>query len=156
MKISVAQIKPTKGDIAGNVMSHKKMIGLAIVHEADFIFFPELSLTGYEPELAKELAKNQDDKIFDGFQETSNDNNITIGIGVPTKVSSGIQISMLIFQPNSPRQAYAKQQLHPDEFPYFVSGVDKTGQLDDTQEGILIFDTETEKLIQKDFWGSIL
>jgi hypothetical protein len=30
------------------------------------------------------------------------------------------------------------------------------GQLDDTQEGILIFDTETEKLIQKDFGGSIL
>ena len=29
---------------------------------------------------------------------------------------------MLIFQPDSPRQTYSKQQLHSDEFPYFVSG----------------------------------
>lgn len=122
MKISVAQIRPTKGDIAKNFLAHKKMIRLAVTYKADCIFFPELSLTGYEPELAKELAKNQDDEIFDDFQEISNDNNITIGIGVPTTASSGIQISMLIFQPNSPIQTYSKQQLHPDEFPYFVNG----------------------------------
>jgi predicted amidohydrolase len=122
MKISVAQIRPTKGDIARNVLTHKTMIDLAITYKSDTLFFPELSLTGYEPELAKELAKNQDDKIFDDFQKISNDNNITIGIGVPTKANWGIQISMLIFQPNSPRQTYSKQQLHSDEFPYFVSG----------------------------------
>ena len=122
MKISVAQIRPTKGDIAKNVLTHKTMIDLAIKYNSDAIFFPELSLTGYEPELAKELAKNQDDKIFDDFQKLTNDNNITIGIGVPTKANLGIQISMLIFQPNLPRQTYSKQQLHSDEFPYFVSG----------------------------------
>ncbi|AXP79616.1 C-N hydrolase family amidase [Mariniflexile rhizosphaerae] len=122
MKISVAQTKSIKGDISANIETHKKLISLAILYKVDTIFFPELSVTGYEPELAKELATNQDNKEFDDFQEISNKNRITIGIGMPTNSNSGIKISMIIFHPNSPRQTYSKQQLHSDEFPYFVNG----------------------------------
>jgi predicted amidohydrolase len=123
MKISIAQTRPIKGDIAANIETHKKLINLAISQRADTIFFPELSITGYEPELAKELAIHQDDKKLEGFQKISNNNKITIGVGMPTKKNSGIQISMLIFQPNTARQAYSKQLLHADEFPYFISGL---------------------------------
>jgi predicted amidohydrolase len=119
MKISVAQTRPIKGDFSANIERHKKLINLAISCKADTIFFPELSIIGYEPELAKELAINQDDKDFDNFQEISNKNRITIGLGMPTKANSGIRISMIIFQPDIPRQVYSKQQLHPDEFPFF-------------------------------------
>ena len=122
MKISVAQTRPIKGDISKNIDSHKKLIQLAISHKTDAIFFPELSLTGYEPELARDLATNQDDIRFDDFQTISDTNKITIGLGIPTKTNSGIEISMIIFQPNRPRQTYSKQQLHSDEFPYFVNG----------------------------------
>jgi predicted amidohydrolase len=122
MKISVAQTRPMKGDISANIDTHKKLIDLAISYKADAIFFPELSVTGYEPELAKDLATNQNDKEFDDFQEISNKNKITIGLGMPTKTNSGIKISMIIFQPNGLRQTYSKQQLHSDEFPYFVNG----------------------------------
>lgn len=122
MKISVAQIRPTRGDITENILTHKKMIGTAVVHQTDAIFFPELSLTGYEPQLAKELARSPEDKIFEEFQKISNDNSITIGVGLPIRANSGIHISMLIFQPNTLRQTYAKQQLHSDEFPYFIGG----------------------------------
>ncbi len=122
MKISVAQTRPIKGDISANIDTHKKLIDLAILHKADTIFFPELSVTSYEPELAKGLATNQDDKVFDGFQEISKANKITIGLGMPTKTNSGVQISMIIFQPDRPRQTYSKQQLHYDELSYFVKG----------------------------------
>ena len=122
MKVSVAQIRPTSGDIPANIETHKKLITLVISYKADAIFFPELSVTGYEPELSEALAINQDDKEFDQFQEISNKNNITIGLGMPTKTNSGIKISMLIFQPGISRQTYSKQQLHADEFPYFVHG----------------------------------
>jgi predicted amidohydrolase len=122
MKIAVAQTRPIKGDISKNIKPHKKLIDLAIFYKIDTIFFSELSLTGYEPELAKELATNQEDIIFDDFQEISNRNKITIGLGMPTKSNSGIKISMIIFQPGTPRQTYSKQQLHSDEFPYFVNG----------------------------------
>jgi predicted amidohydrolase len=122
MKISVAQIRPIKGDIPANIEKHIKLITLAISYKVDTIFFPELSIAGYEPGLAKTLATNQDDKRFDNFQEISNKNKITIGLGMPTTTNSGIQISMLIFQPGISRQTYSKQQLHADEFPYFING----------------------------------
>ncbi len=122
MKICVAQIRPVKGDITANIEKHKKLIYLAVTNKADTIFFPELSVTGYEPGLAKDLAINPDDQRLDEFQEISNANKITIGPGVPKNFNTGVQISMVIFQPNKPRRTYSKQQLHSDELPYFVCG----------------------------------
>ena len=80
MKIAVAQTRPVKGDIKANIEHHKKMIGLAVSHGADMIIFPELSITGYEPDLAKELATNQDDSRFDDFQQISDNRQITVGV----------------------------------------------------------------------------
>lgn len=122
MKIGIAQTRPFKGDILANIDKHKMLTELASSLKATAIFFPELSLTSYEPELAKDLATNQDDNRLGDFQQISNDKKITIGLGLPTKTQTGIQISMIIFQPNKPRQTYSKQQLHSDEFPYFVNG----------------------------------
>ncbi len=122
MKICVAQTRPVKGDILLNITNHKKLIDLAVSNGADTIVFPELSLTGYEPELAKELATDKDDNRFDDFQKISDNNHITIGVGVPTKSTIGIYITMVIFQPDQVRQTYSKKYLHSDEEPFFVSG----------------------------------
>ncbi|HET9532598.1 MAG TPA: nitrilase-related carbon-nitrogen hydrolase, partial [Blastocatellia bacterium] len=65
MKICVAQTRPVKGDIQGNIDNHKRLIDLAASNGADMLIFPELSITGYEPELSRELATNQDDERFD-------------------------------------------------------------------------------------------
>jgi predicted amidohydrolase len=122
MKISIAQTKPIIGNVSANIEAHKRLIALALTCNADAIFFPELSLTGYEPELAKELATNQTDTRLDIFQHISDNNNIIIGIGLPTATESQIRISMVIFESNKPRQTYSKQQLHSDEFPFFKNG----------------------------------
>ncbi|MBD2755133.1 carbon-nitrogen hydrolase family protein [Spirosoma validum] len=122
MKIAVAQLKPIKGDIERNIEKHKKLIELAASRGTGTLIFPELSITGYEPELANELATNQDDRRFDDFQSISDTKNITIGVGMPTRSDSGVRISLLIFQPNRPRQIYSKQHLHADENPYFTAG----------------------------------
>ncbi len=122
MKICLAQTKAIKGDIQANIANHLCLINKALAHQADAIFFPELSLTGYEPELAESLATKVNDARFEVFQEMSNKHNITIGAGVPIRTEKGIQITMLIFQPNQAIQTYAKQQLHTDELPYFVAG----------------------------------
>lgn len=122
MKICVAQTKPEKGNIKYNIENHLGWIELAVAEKSDLIIFPELSLTGYEPELAKELATDQKDSRLDKFQKISDSNAITIGIGLPTKSNSGIFISMVIFQPNRDRKIYSKQKLHLDELPYFIQG----------------------------------
>ncbi|WP_445749234.1 GNAT family N-acetyltransferase [Polaribacter sp.] len=126
MKICIAQTNSEKGNIQRNIENHLEFIERAIKLKADLILFPELSITNYEPDLAKELATEIESNIFSPFQEISNTNKITIGIGMPTKSLEGINISMLIFQPNKEKTVYSKQMLHTDELPYFVCGKNQT------------------------------
>lgn len=125
MKLGLAQIRPKKGDITSNVARHKVFIEKAISLQASAIFFPELSLTGYEPKLAEKLACSPVDMGLNEFQEISERENITIGMGLPTKSESGILISMIIFQPRKTRSVYSKQELHADELPYFQEGTEQ-------------------------------
>lgn len=122
MKICIAQVKSVTSDIQQNIENHKKWINLAVSFGANAIFFPELSLTAYEPALSKKLAINPNDKRLDIFRNISDANKIAIGVGAPTKHKEGVCISMIIFQPNKPRRLYSKHYLHEDEEPYFVAG----------------------------------
>lgn len=122
MKICIAQTTPIRGDVSANIEAHKKLIGLALTLGTEAIFFPELSLTGYEPELAHALATSQNDSRLDVFQKISDKYKVIIGPGLPTRTESSIKISMILFEPGKPRQTYSKQQLHSDELPYFEEG----------------------------------
>lgn len=125
MKICIAQTEPIKGNVLANIEAHKQFIEFALTLNAEAIFFPELSLTGYEPELAIKLATNQNDYRLDIFKEISDKKKIIIGVGLPTATESSTRISMIIFEPNKPRQTYSKQQLHSDELSYFENGVNQ-------------------------------
>lgn len=122
MKICIAQTKPAKGDVNANIKRHMDFIKRAAAVQAVAIFFPELSLTGYEPELAKHLATDANNTRLDQLQLLSNEKSITVCAGIPTISTKGIHISMLIFQPHQSVQTYLKQILHGDEKPYFVKG----------------------------------
>jgi len=127
MKIALAQTKPVRGDIQKNIENHVMLIEGAAANGAAVIIFPELSLTGYEPSLAKELAIDETDNRLDIFQQLSNEKQLTIGVGVPTNSANGIHITMVLFQPNKPRQANSKKYLHADEAPFFVPGNNLSG-----------------------------
>lgn len=122
MKIGVVQTRPLTGDLQGNITNHKQWIDRALTDRAELIVFPELSLTGYEPTLAKDLAMKPDDPRLNDFQVLSDAHGITIGVGAPTKHEAGICISLLLFQPHQARYMYAKSYLHPDEETFFVPG----------------------------------
>jgi hypothetical protein len=61
MKIAVAMTRAVTGDISANVAGHLELASLAVAHGTQFLAFPELSLTGYEPTLAKALALDLED-----------------------------------------------------------------------------------------------
>jgi predicted amidohydrolase len=122
MKIAVAQIQPVKADIGQNLVEHRRLIELAAAHQVELIVFPELSLTGYEPTLASQVATAPTDSRFFSLQTLADDHQISICAGVPIITQQGICISMLIFRPNQPVQVYSKQYLHSDEVPFFVPG----------------------------------
>ncbi|GAB5527338.1 MAG: carbon-nitrogen hydrolase family protein [Roseivirga sp.] len=122
MRIHLAQISSAAGDIDTNIAKHRELTEAAISHGADLIVFPELSICGYEPAIAVARAVEKNDSRFDVFQQLSNAHQLTISIGIPLKQGNGVAIAMLIFQPDAPRQVYAKKYLHEDEEPWFVSG----------------------------------
>jgi predicted amidohydrolase len=122
MKIAAAQTKPFKGDINRNIEQHWLFTAAAAARGAGLVFFSELSLSGYETALAKELATQHDDYRFDALQEVSDSHKIAIAAGMPIRSNDGVMIGMLIFQPGKERQLYAKQTLHEDELPFFVNG----------------------------------
>ena len=122
MKICGAQTRSEAGNIPKNIHEHIRMIRLAFEHGADSVFFPELSITGYEPSLCSHLATIKEDARFLPFQELSNSQGIIIGMGVPLQAETGTTISMLIFQPGKSVEVYSKKYLHDDEIPFFVPG----------------------------------
>jgi len=133
MRVAVAQIQVVKGNIEKNIENHLKWIKQAIVLNADFVVFPELSLTGYEPDLAAQLATHKNDPRLDEFQKLSDENNITIGVGMPTREEGLVFVSMVIFQANMERINYSKQHLYPPEKTVFTAGKNPM---------VLPFDTE--------------
>jgi predicted amidohydrolase len=122
MKLCAAQLSLEAGKIDRNIRKHVAWVDVAVSHQADLIYFPELSLTGYEPKLAKDLATDANDHRLDVFQELADGGNIAIGVGLPTRFPDGIRVAMVVFRPRSERLTYAKQQLHSDELPFFVKG----------------------------------
>lgn len=122
MKLCVAQLQPVAGDLEANLDKHHALLDLAITAGAELICFPELSLTGYEPKLAKQLVSHPADRRLRSLQGRADAQSVSIAVGLPTTAKQGIHISLILFQPGQPPVVYAKQQLHPDELPYFVPG----------------------------------
>lgn len=122
MRFCAAQVALEAGNIERNIEKHLTVIDAAVSQRADLIYFSELSLTGYEPKLAKDSATDAKDRRLDVFQERADEGNVAIGVGVPLRSVDGIRIAMIVFRPRNERLTYAKQQLHSDELPFFVHG----------------------------------
>ncbi len=120
MIISLAQTQPKSGDIAYNLATQETFIRQAATLKSEMIIFPELSITGYEPTMADELATSEEDDRFHFFQELADQLHITIITSAPLRSSEGITISLLIYLPGMPVQTYSKQYLHADERQFFV------------------------------------
>lgn len=126
MRIAAAQFAPVAGDFDGNLARHLALVEVAASGGVDVVVFPELSLTGFEPRLAKDLVTGQDDVRLGPLQRHADVHDMIIAVGLPTAACGGIRISMIVFRPGGARLTYSKQRLHADELPYFVHG---TGQV---------------------------
>lgn len=124
MKLCAAQLCPTPGRIEENLRRHRELVAEAAASRADLILFPELSLTGYEPELADRLALHVDDERLAALQHLSDLHGLVIGAGLPVIAPGRPLIGLLFFRPNLPRRLYAKTMLYADEVPWFLAGTE--------------------------------
>ncbi len=121
-KLAVAQVPSVRGDIDANIMTHLKAIIKAGKLGVNYLVFPELSITGYEPELAKKLAFSKNDKRLKPLIDASIKNNVTLAIGAPLSSTDLPKIGIIIISPSGSVKTYEKMHLHPGEDRYFSKG----------------------------------
>lgn len=122
MKLALVQARPVRGDVEANIAAHVRHVTTAAGLGAEFVVFPELSLTGYEPELARERAVDERDPRLAVFRRLSDDLRLIIGIGLPARAAPRPRISLVLFAPQAPPRLYSKGYLHADEEPFFCPG----------------------------------
>ncbi|MHB0775042.1 carbon-nitrogen hydrolase family protein [Halomonas sp. WWR20] len=123
--ICLAQAPVIKGAVEENLKIHLSYISESSNSGADVVVFPELSLTGYELELAEKLAFQQEPNNFKKLSKASVDNCIIIIAGCPLVVEKRKPaIGAVICFPNGKTEFYLKQYLHEGEDTYFSSGVE--------------------------------
>lgn len=122
--ISLAQIPIVRGDLCGNLKSHIKMIEQSSYYKANVVVFPELSLTGYELDLAAELAFSPEPLSFKELSQASVEHEIIVIAGCPLKSDNSLKptIGAVVCFPDGSVQFYSKQYLHEGEDKYCSFG----------------------------------
>lgn len=116
---SVAQINSVRDNYKQNIEKHMEYIQLAAQNNAEIVVFPELSLTGYEREMARAQCFTMGDGRLECFKKASSDYGITIDAGAPLLLEDHLYIASWIFAPTIDPQIYIKKYLHPGEEIFF-------------------------------------
>lgn len=109
--IAVAQTCPARGDVDTNLDQHLRLARVAAAAGARVVLFPELSLTGYEMDLAAELAFTAGDPRLEPLTRAATSHALTLVIGAPVRLTSGLHIGALIIPPDRPATIYTKHRL---------------------------------------------
>lgn len=122
LTLAAAQSTAVAGDLAANLRSHLDFIAAAAEAGVNLLLFPELSLTGYEPTRAAELALAPGDARLLPLREACRTAGLTAVVGAPIQGPTGLQIGALILGADGSCRVHTKQYLHPGETPPFVPG----------------------------------
>src|SRR5688572_26584740 len=122
LRIRLAQIDTTLGDLAKNAEAHVREVKSAIEARAGMVVFPELSLTGYFlKDLVPEVALSADASLLAPFVELSRA--ITIALGFVERSRDGrLFNSMAIFEDG--RLAHVHRKVHLVSYSLFEESRD--------------------------------
>jgi predicted amidohydrolase len=108
-------------DVANNIDDHIRLVQEAGRRQVDLMVFPELSLTGYDREQAREKAFTINDSRIKPLADASDSYKMTIVAGAPILIESELYIASYIIMPNTAPLIYIKQYLHNGEVDYYQS-----------------------------------
>ena len=117
--IAAAQFASIKGDLAANAQRHLAFMEEAASAGVDLLVFPELSMTGFELELADGLQSSEQDPIFAPMGAFAAEHEMLTLVGMPLRAASGKPyIGAVILGAGAPT-AYRKIHLHEGEERFF-------------------------------------
>lgn len=109
--IAAAQTIPVRGDVDRNVEQHIRLVAAVAAERVHVIVFPELSLTGYELELASALAFEENDPRLAPLVRAAAESSSILIVGAPVRIGSGLHIGAFIIQPSGVIDVHTKQRL---------------------------------------------
>jgi len=127
MRIALAQVNMTVGDLEGNFERCLGAVERARTHGADLVLLPELALTGYPPEdlLAKEHFVTAAERALAEFARSAT---VPAVIGLVTRDPAGLRNTAALVAEGAVRRLYHKRELPNygvfDEERYFEPGTD--------------------------------
>jgi predicted amidohydrolase len=137
--VAAAQTVSIRGEIESNVAHHCALAELAAEKGADAVVFPELSLTGYELDVAFALAFSADDPRLGPLIETSNASESTLIVGAPIRLDSGLHIGAFVLEPGARPRIYTKRFPFGAENDVFAPGsLDQLIELGDDRAALAI------------------
>jgi predicted amidohydrolase len=100
-----------RGDVGANLERHLWLVRLAAEEGTQVVVFPELSLTGYELDLAGRLAFSPDDPRLAPLVEAASSSSLVVIAGAPVRIESRLHIGAFIIHPNRAVEIYTKHHL---------------------------------------------
>lgn len=124
LTLAAAQTVSIPGDVAANIQRHLALMRAAAEQGVQCLVFPELSLTGYEPFLAADLAIDPQDAVLTPLRELARELRLTAVVGMPVRLApqTGVLIGALVLEADGSVGVYTKQHLHPGEELAFAAG----------------------------------
>ena len=86
-------------------------MGIAASSGAQLVVFPELSLTGYELDLACDLAFSENDPRLCPLLEASSSSSVTLVVGAPVRIGQQMHIGAFIIRRDQTTAIYTKRRL---------------------------------------------
>jgi NAD+ synthase (glutamine-hydrolysing) len=126
LRLALAQVNPTVGDLAGNAHLVERLRAKAERAGADLAVFPELAITGYPPEdlLLKRSFVDENLRRLKSIAATTRETAIVVGF--VDRTDAGIHNAAAVLSRRSIRGVYHKAWLPNygvfDEMRYFVPG----------------------------------
>jgi predicted amidohydrolase len=109
--VAAAQTIPVRGDVSANIEQHVRLVLVAANEGAQVVVFPELSLTGYELDLAAGLAFRENDPRLEPLVAAAAAHSVTLVVGAPVRIESRLHIAAFIMSPDRTLAIHTKGRL---------------------------------------------
>jgi predicted amidohydrolase len=139
LSVAAAQTLSARGAVAANLEHHCRLAMMAADAGVDVVVFPELSLTGYELDIAETLAFSAEDERLESLLAVAGRRDVSLVVGAPVRLASGLHLAAFLIEPDGNVRVYTKRHLHGDENAVFVPGsLDPILELGDDRAALAI------------------
>lgn len=137
--VAAAQFEPAVGDAEANHAEVERLTARAAAAGADVVAFPELCVTGYDLDAAREAAGPVPGPLTDPLVDVAAEYGVGVVAGVPERSGGDLYNVLAYVDGDGVRAAYRKRRPWGDERDVFAPGDDHaTVEADAGRVGLLV------------------